>query len=79
MAGTNTSSLMYGIKRLKQSVWIKRSMQTVSVNMTKQLLGSIWICCLTENSLSERISELTKEKRLITAVINAPDAVSTNA
>lgn len=67
-AGTSISSLIYGMRHLKNSASTRRSTQTASVNMTRLRRGSIWICCSTAVSLSERISRLTKKKRPQTAV-----------
>lgn len=61
-AGTSISSLIYGMRHLKNSASTRHSTQTASVNMTRSPRGSIWICCLTAASLSERISRLTKKK-----------------
>ena len=74
-AGTSISSLIYGMRHLRNSVSIRRSMQTASVNMTRLRRGSIWICCLTAASLSERISRLTKKKQPQTAVKSAQAVV----
>lgn len=69
--GMNTSSLKYGMRRLRNSALTRHFTQTVSVNMMRLLRGNTWICCLTAVSLSERISRRMKKKQPQTAVKSA--------